>query len=218
MAQKKILFGSQPLPKGRLGQAIRFQRCRRRFSSSPPLRPKAIFTPIRFGMCLAPPSWQATELSVCPRRPKPHSAAKQGRSFRVAALNWVLSLRTKQSLRKHVAPDQAPRPRGSRWRLFGSLCPLPLRRRLRESGFRSRRFGLALLPASSLPTLVAFLSSLHAHVARNHYDNAVCSSGCDCARTCHAHVSVTKNMPLQAHNKRLFSGRALPSVQKSLPT
>ena len=25
--------------------------------------------------------------------PKPHSAAKQGRSFRVAALNWVLSLR-----------------------------------------------------------------------------------------------------------------------------
>ena len=28
-----------------------------------------------------------------PRRSRPHSAAKQGRSFRVAALNWVLSLR-----------------------------------------------------------------------------------------------------------------------------
>ena len=36
---------------------------------------------------------KASRVPVCPRRPKPHSAAKQGRSFRVAALNWVLSLR-----------------------------------------------------------------------------------------------------------------------------
>ena len=27
---------------------------------------------------------------VCPRRSRPHSAAKQGRSFRVAALNFAL--------------------------------------------------------------------------------------------------------------------------------
>ena len=36
---------------------------------------------------------KASRVPVCPRRAKPHSAAKQGRSFRVAALNWVLSLR-----------------------------------------------------------------------------------------------------------------------------
>ena len=32
-------------------------------------------------------------IHVCPRRSRPYSAAKQGRSFRVAALSWVLSLR-----------------------------------------------------------------------------------------------------------------------------
>ena len=36
---------------------------------------------------------KASRVPVCPRLPKPHSAAKQGRSFRVAALNWILSLR-----------------------------------------------------------------------------------------------------------------------------
>ena len=36
---------------------------------------------------------KASRVPVCPRRAKPHSAAKQGRSFRVAALNRVLSLR-----------------------------------------------------------------------------------------------------------------------------
>ena len=30
---------------------------------------------------------------MCPKGSGPHSAAKQGRSFRVAALSWVLSLR-----------------------------------------------------------------------------------------------------------------------------
>ena len=41
---------------------------------------------------------KASMVPVCPRRPKPHSAAKQGRSFRqqgrsfrLAALNWVLT-------------------------------------------------------------------------------------------------------------------------------
>ena len=37
--------------------------------------------------------FKASRVLVCPRRPKPHSAANQGRSFRVAALSWVLSLR-----------------------------------------------------------------------------------------------------------------------------
>ena len=36
---------------------------------------------------------KASRVPVCPRRPKPHFTAKQSRSFRVAALNWVLSLR-----------------------------------------------------------------------------------------------------------------------------
>ena len=37
--------------------------------------------------------FKASRVPVCPRRPKPHSAAKQSRSFRVAALNWVVSLK-----------------------------------------------------------------------------------------------------------------------------
>ena len=51
---------------------------------------------------------KASRVLVCPRRPKPHSAAKQGRSFRLAALNWALSLRIENG------PSSAPVcPKGS---------------------------------------------------------------------------------------------------------
>ena len=67
---------------------------------------------------------KASRVPVCPRRPKPHSAAKQGRSFRVAALNWVLSLRIeKWTLECSCVPKGAGATFCSKTGLFFSCGP-----------------------------------------------------------------------------------------------
>ena len=75
---------------------------------------------------------KASRVPVCPRLPKPHSAAKQGRSFRVAALNWILSLRIENGPSSarvcpkgsgpHSSAKQGRSFRVAALKLPGSLC------------------------------------------------------------------------------------------------
>ena len=72
---------------------------------------------------------KAPRVPVCPRRPKPHSA-KQGRSFRVAPLNRVLSLRIEKwilecsCVPKGVAGPHSAAKQGSSFRVAALNHPV----------------------------------------------------------------------------------------------
>ena len=101
---------------------------------------------------------KACRVLVCPRRPKPHSAAKQGRSFRVAALSWVLSLRIeKWTLECSCVPKGVAAPFCSKTGPFfscacskpSSVHVCPQRSRPYSAAKQGRSFRVAALHSAS---------------------------------------------------------------------